>query len=71
MLRGNLILCAKSGSNAQHGHKCSKIFFSTIGGPIFTKLGMPYLGLQPIKVCSNDGPRMTLTNFMARPVLET
>ena len=35
---------------------------------------MKYLGPQPIIVCSNDGPRMTLTNFMARlprSVLET
>ena len=39
--------------------------------PIFTKLGMSYLGLQPIVVCSNDGPRMTLTNFKARSVMET
>ena len=30
-----------------------------------------YLGLHPIVVCSNDGPRMTLTNFRARLVLET
>ena len=70
MLGGNKILCAKSGSNAQHGHKCSKIF-STTGGQIFPELGMKYLGLQPIIVCSNDVPRMTLTNFMARSVLET
>ena len=62
---GDKILCAKSESNAQHdrhAHKCSKIYLSRTGGPIFTKLGMLYLGLQPIVVCSNDGPWMTLTN---------
>ena len=42
MLRGNKILCAKSGSNAQHGHHAhnSSKIFSRTGGQIFTKLGM-------------------------------
>ena len=72
MLRDNKILCTNSGLNAQHGrhaHKCSKIFFSRINGSIFTKL--LYMGLQPIIICSNDGLRMTMTNFTARSVLET
>ena len=43
----------------------SKIFSRT-GGPIFTKLGMYYWGLQPIIVCSNDDPGVTLTYFTAR-----
>ena len=43
MGRGNESLFVKSGSHAQdgcHAQKCSKIFFSRTGGPIFTKLGM-------------------------------
>ena len=35
------------------------------------ELCMQYLGLQLIIGCSNDDPRMTLANFMARSVLET
>ena len=74
MLRGNTILCAKYESNAQHGRrvqKCSKIFFSRTGGPIFTKFDMQYLELQPIVFFLNCGPRMTLANFTARSVLAT
>ena len=46
---------------------CSQMinFFSRTGGQIFI------MGLQLIIGCSNDGPRMTLANFMARSVLET
>ena len=44
----------------------SKIFFSRTGGPIFTKLGMKHRGLQPIIVCSNDDPGVTLTYFTGR-----
>ena len=44
----------------------SKIFFSRTGKPIFTKLGMQHRGLQPIIVCSNDDPGVTLTYFTAR-----
>ena len=43
-----------------------KIFFSGTGGPISTKLVMLHRGLQPIIVCSNDDPGMTLTYFTAR-----
>ena len=74
MLNGNKILSALSGSNAKHGrhaHKSSKIFYLRNGGSIFTKLGMFYLGLQPIVVFSNDDPRMTLAHFTARSILET
>ena len=49
-----------------YGKNPSKIFFSRTGGPIFTKLGMYHWGLQPIIVCSNDDPRVTLTYFTAR-----
>ena len=35
-----------------YGKNHSKIFFSRTGRPIFTKLGMYHLGLQPIIVCS-------------------
>ena len=47
MLRGNKILCVKSGLNAQYGHhaykyskKLKTIFISRTAGPIFTKLGL-------------------------------
>ena len=49
-----------------YGKNPSKIFCSGTGGPISTKLGMQYRGLQPIIVCSNDDPRVTLTYFTAR-----
>ena len=39
---------------------------SETGRPISTKLGMYNQGLNPIKVCSNDDPQVTLTYFMAR-----
>ena len=48
-----------------------KIFFFGTGRPISTKLGMKHPGLQPIIVCSNDDPRMTLTYFTARSNLVT
>ena len=44
-----------------YGKNPSKIFFSGTDGPIFTKLGMYYRGLQPIVVCTNDDPGLTLT----------
>ena len=44
----------------------SKIFFSGTGRPIFTKHGMWHRGLQPIIVCSNDDPGLTLTYFTAK-----
>ena len=44
----------------------SKFFFSGTGRPISTKLGMLHRGLQPLIVCSNDDPRVTLTYFTAR-----
>ena len=49
-----------------YGKNPSKIFFSRTAGPIFTKLGMYYRGLQPIINCSNDDPGVTLTYFTAR-----
>ena len=48
----------------------SKIFSRT-GGPISMKLGIKHLGLQPIIVCSNYDPGVTLTYFMARSNLVT
>ena len=41
----------------------SKIIFSGTVGPISTKLGMKHRGLQPIIICSNDNPGLTLTFF--------
>ena len=54
-----------------YGKNPSKIFFSRTGGPIFPKLGMKHRGLQPIIVCSNDNPGVTLTYFTERSNLET
>ena len=48
------------------GKNPSKIFFSGICGPISTKVGMQQLGLQPIIICPNDDPGLTLTYFIAR-----
>ena len=45
--------------------------FSVTGGSIIIKLGMYHRGLQPIIVCSNDDPRVTLTYFTARSNLIT
>ena len=45
-----------------HGKNPLKVFSGT-GGQISTKLGMKHLGLQPIIVCSNDDPQLTLTYF--------
>ena len=53
-----------------YGKNPSKIFSKT-GGSIFTKLGLYYRGLQPIIVCSNDDPGVTLTYFTARSNLVT
>ena len=49
-----------------NGKNPSKIFYSGTGRPISTKLGMYHRGLQPIIVCSNDDPRVTLIYFTAR-----
>ena len=54
-----------------YGKNPSIIFFSRTGGPVSTKLGMLHRGLQPIIVCSNDDPRVTLTYFTARSNLVT
>ena len=54
-----------------YGKNPSKVFFSRNGGPILTKLGMYHWGLQPIVVCSNDDPGVTLTYFTARSNLVT
>ena len=53
-----------------YGKNPSKIFSGT-GWPISTKLGMLHRGLQPIIVCSNDDPVVTLTYFTARSNLVT
>ena len=49
-----------------YGKNPSKFFFSIIGWPISTKLGMWHWGLLPIIVCSNDDPGMTLTFFFGK-----
>ena len=53
-----------------YGKNPSKIFSGT-GRPISTKHGMYQRGLQPIIVCSNDEPGVTLTYFTARSNLVT
>ena len=54
-----------------YGKNPSKTFFSGIGGPISTKLGMYHRGLLPIIVCSIDDPGVTLTYLTARSNLKT
>ena len=54
-----------------YGKNPSKIFFSRTRRPIFMKLGIKHRGLQPIIVCSNDDPGVTLTYFTARSNLVT
>ena len=54
-----------------YGKNPSKIFLSGTGGQISTKLRMKHWGLQPIIVCSNDGPRVSLTYLTARSNLVT
>ena len=54
-----------------YGKNPSKIFFFGTGWAISRKLGMLHWGLQPIIVCSNDDPPMTLTYFTARSNLVT
>ena len=75
---GGTIFCSrhlghmtKMAATPIYGKNPSKIFFSRTGGPIFTKLSMKDLGLQPIIVCSNDDPGVTLTYFTVRSNLET
>ena len=75
---GGTIFCSrhlghmtKMAATPIYGKNPSKIFFSRTGGPIFTELGMWHRGLQPIIVCSNDDPGVTLTYFTARSNLET
>ena len=53
-----------------YGKNRSKIFSRT-GVLIFKKLGMKHRGLQPIIVCSNNDPGVTLTYFTARSNLVT
>ena len=75
---GGTIFCSrhlghmtKMAATPIYGKNPSKIFFSRTSRPIFTKLGMLHRGLQPIIVCSNDDPGVTLTYFTARSNLET
>ena len=49
-----------------HGKNPSKIFFSRTKRPMTLWIGMLHWGLEPIIVCSNDDPRLTLTCFTAR-----
>ena len=54
-----------------YGKNPLKIFFSGTGRPISMKHGMKHRGLQPIIVCSNDDPLVTLTYFTAGSNLVT
>ena len=65
---GHMTKMATTPINGKHP---SKIFFSRTGGQIFTKLGMLHRGLQPIIVCLNDDPGVTLTYFTTRSNLVT
>ena len=54
-----------------YGINLSKSFFPRPGEPIFMKHGMQHWGLQPIIVCTNDDPGVTLTYLTARSNLIT
>ena len=54
-----------------YGKNTLKIFCCRTHGLITMKLGMEHLGLQPIIVCSNDDPGLTLTYLTARSNLVT
>ena len=54
-----------------YGKNPSKISFSGTGDPIAKKLCMEHRRIQPIVVCSNDDPELTLTHFIARSNFET
>ena len=70
--RGNESLFTASGSHDQDGatpinvKKPSKSSSPEPTGPISTKLSMLHWGLQPIMVCSNDDPGVTLTYCTVR-----
>ena len=49
-----------------YGEKASNIFLSGTDRPISMKVGMLHWGLQPIIVCSNDDPGVTMTYFTTR-----
>ena len=75
---GGTIVCSqhlghmtKMATTPIYGKKPSKIFFSRTGWPNYTKLGMKHWGLQPIIVCSNDDPGVTLKYFTERSNVET
>ena len=52
----------KMAATPLYGKNSSKIFSRT-GRPFSTKLGIQHWGLQPIIVCSNDEPGVTVTYF--------
>ena len=72
--RGNDILFASSGSHDQdgrHAHIWSKPFKNLLLQNGWADFHETCRGLQPIVVCSNDGPGVTLTYFTARSNLVT
>ena len=75
MGRGNVRLFAASGSHDQDGRHAYYYMVKTLqkssspepaGRFSRNNLGMYHRGLQPITVCSNDDPGVTLTYFTAR-----
>ena len=60
-----MFLFAESGSYDPYMVKNPSKIFSGNSGPISTKLGLYNWGLQPIIVCSNDDPWLTLAHFTA------
>ena len=76
MGRGNYILFAASGSHDQdgcHAHIWSKLFKNLLQNrrADFHDTWYVASGTQPIIVCSNDDPGVTMTYFTARSNLET
>ena len=60
----------KMAATPKYGKTSLKIFSRT-NWRIYSKFGLYLWGLQPIIVCSNDDPGMTLTYFMVSSILET
>ena len=61
----------KMAATPKYGKTSLKIFFSRTNWRIYSKFGLYLWGLQPIIVCSNDDPGMTLTYCMVSSILET
>ena len=65
MLGRSKILCGKSGLNAQHGHHAHKCLKKS-PEPVGRFSQNLVCSIRDFVICSNDGPRMTLTNLYSK-----